>query len=110
MTESFDEIRGSLRSFGRVWIYLGEYRVAHGYLHVIITRESFRSRLANLYFADSGHIYGPTSGGPWTVAVEEEIIGEQREVVFNAGNGILTIRALRIRAEWLQEPTENAAG
>ncbi len=59
-----------LRGLGEVWVYLSEYRLTHGYLHVLLTDRQF-ARLADLYLADCLHICGPTSGGPWQCRLTE---------------------------------------
>jgi hypothetical protein len=86
-----------LAGLGLVWVHLAEYRITHGYVHVLLTTQGF-SALANVYLANCSFICGPTSGGPWSVGVTED--GNERGLVLTAGE--LVVRALRVQVQ----PTE----
>jgi hypothetical protein len=96
--QSIEDIRAMLEGIGKVWLYLSEYRITHGYLHILVTDGNF-SGLADLYLTDTFYINGSTSGGPWNVSVTEEVRDGDKCVVLLAEGGALTVRALRIHAE-----------
>jgi hypothetical protein len=96
--QSVSDVCGMLEGLGEVWIYLSEYRITHGHLHLLVTDKNF-SRLADVYFSDCLYISGPTSGGPWKVSVAEEAGDDGKRIVLYTEGRALTIRALRIYAE-----------
>jgi hypothetical protein len=100
--QSIDAISKALESLGEVWLYLSEYRLTHGHLHLLVTDRNF-SKLADVYLSDCTHICGPTSGGPWNVSARHEMEGDARCVVLFTQDGALTIRALRIHIERVLE-------
>lgn len=94
-TDERHEADRRLRELGPVWVSLAEYRNTHGYLHIHVTTDSFR-RIADIYLTDCMYISGPTSGGPWTLQVNE-LRGGSDGVELGAGAGEFIVRAIRIQ-------------
>lgn len=98
--KNFDKICCGLRALGHVWIHLNEYRITHGYLHLLVTGREFRPKLADVYFSDCATICGPTSGGPWEIDTSLAKLDEGSIVVMRAGGGDFVVRALRVSARF----------
>jgi hypothetical protein len=86
-----------LESLGEVWVHFYEYRITHGYLHLIFTDHRFQKK-ADVYMVDCNFISGPTSGGPWVVSVSYMEQNGETIVELSAG-GELLIRALRVEID-----------
>lgn len=84
-TNDHDEIAVQLAKLGAVYLYVFEYRITHGYMHLALTGSTFHDRLADLYLGDCSFIQGPTQGGPWTLTVIESLD--------DAGHAMLELRS-----------------
>jgi hypothetical protein len=94
-----------LDSLGEVWVYLNQYHITHGRLHVLVSDSHF-VKLVDVLFSDCLSIHGPTSVGPVRVRIhEEQGLDAVLTTVFRAGV-TLEVRALRVRVE--RTPAESS--
>src|SRR5688500_14436038 len=91
------EMNHILESLGAVWVRISEYRMTHGYMHLLITDAAF-TKLADMYFTDCFLICGPTSGGPWRLNLSTGKEGGDPIVILSAGEGAFVVKALRVQA------------
>jgi hypothetical protein len=89
-----NDINREINGLGSVWVYLNEYRLTHGYLHLLITDEHFKRR-ADLYLTDCLHICGPTSGGPWRLRLEAHPSGAQSVLTLSTSDDLFVVKAIR---------------
>ena len=97
-SQDLEEARKVLTGLGLVWYQVAEYRMTHGYLHVLITDAGFQ-RLAHVYLYDSDRLCGATSGGPLGLDVREELCDGETCVVFTIGDGAFVASGMRLVVE-----------
>lgn len=102
-------IQEALTGLGPVYLYLAEYRMTHGYLHLRLTREGFHDVKAHLYLVDCDYISGTTLVGPCKVSLRMEREENQDVLVLSAEpnvRGGFTAKGLRISIEY---PTKESS-
>ena len=93
-------IDDTLRKLGRSYFQISEFRITHGYLHLLVTNSSFK-RLIDIYLGDCFYLCGPTSGGPWEATLRERVVGGKRDLVLSIGDGTMVMHALRAKC-WIE--------
>lgn len=96
MNREIEQANELLRCCGDVAIQIAEYRATHGYLHILMTDSGFE-RKGDVYLTDCEYISGPTSGGPFAVAVFARHDGAGVEL--RTAGGEFSVRAGRVRVE-----------
>lgn len=80
-----EQVASALADLGPVYVYIFEYRITHGYMHLALTGTSYHDRLADLYLGDCSFISGPTQGGPWKMVL--------KQATDNEGHPVLVLRS-----------------
>lgn len=103
-TNAHDEVTIHLAKLGAMYVYVFEYRITHGYMHLALTGSSFHDRRADVYLGDCSFIHGPTEGGPWTLEVMESIDDAGHPMLeFRSTCGSFLVHCLRASISLLRE-------
>ena len=96
MQNKYDEVLQLLKKLESVFISIKEYRMTHGYLHLLLTNKSFKV-LGQILLFECFFICGPTSsGGPYKVTIKKEFDGKQDIfTVFSEPEGFIA-KCLRV--------------
>lgn len=98
METSIESVGNALRSLGAAYLQIQEYRMTHGYLHLLLTDRDF-TRLADLYLSDCYFISGPTSGGPYRLMLEQRHDDGQEAVFVSTEPAAFMAKALKVAFE-----------
>lgn len=98
------DLNRQLSNLGDVLVWINEYRLTHGNLHLVLTNRSWRRM--HLHLSECDYVCGHTTTEYCKVVLLNEKCEDKVKVVFTAGDGRLIAKASR--AQLSEQPAKVA--